>query len=141
MALSSAANSPRTAVSSSRSRRSVTPLTAECTMRTCAPSAQRSAATRAILVQLASVATLVPPNLRTIQAGGLRVTDSVLRAWRGLAARGNASVRPEPGAWSEQRELRFYYIGKMACGHLPDIGFVAGRKRRDSCGLRCALRG
>src|ERR1700719_2075493 len=65
------------AASRSRSRRSVMPVTAECTMSTRAPPAQRSAATHAMFVQLASVETLVPPNFMTIQAEGVRVTCSL----------------------------------------------------------------
>jgi hypothetical protein len=44
-------------------------------MSTRAPPAQRSAATRAMFVQLANVETLVPPNFMTIQAEGVRVTS------------------------------------------------------------------
>ena len=43
-------------------------------MSTRAPSARRAAATLAMLRQLASEETLVPPNLRTIQSDAVRVT-------------------------------------------------------------------
>ena len=52
------------------------PVTAECTISTRAPPARRSATMRAMLLQLARVETLVPPNFRTIQAEGA-VTDLV----------------------------------------------------------------
>src|SRR5256885_9310970 len=44
------------------------PVRAECTMTTRAPPALRAAATRAMLVQLASVETLVPPNIARVAA-------------------------------------------------------------------------
>ncbi len=43
-------------------------------MSTFAPPAARSAATFAMLRQLAREETLVPPNFRTIQAEGVRIT-------------------------------------------------------------------
>src|SRR6516164_3570371 len=43
-------------------------------MRTRAPPARRDATTHAMFVQLARLETLVPPNFRTIQAEGVRVT-------------------------------------------------------------------
>src|SRR5439155_24974 len=79
MARNSSSCASPVAASSSRSRRSVMPVTAECTMSRRAPPAQRLAATCAILVQLASVETLVPPNFRTIQAEGVRVTAGSFR--------------------------------------------------------------
>src|SRR4051812_36651756 len=62
------------AASSSFSRRSVMPVTAEWTISTRAPELRRSRVTFAMLLQLASDETLVPPNLRTIHAEGVRVT-------------------------------------------------------------------
>src|ERR1700722_12192060 len=62
------------AASSRRSRRSVIPVTAECTMSTRAPAARRARTMPAMFIQLARLDTLVPPNLRTIQAeGGVKV--------------------------------------------------------------------
>ncbi len=65
------------AESSSRSRRSVMPVMAECTINTRAPPAARRWATiLAMLRQLAREETLVPPNFRTIQAeaGSLQIS-------------------------------------------------------------------
>ncbi len=48
------------------------PLTAECTISTCAPSARRLRVTAAMLRQLGRLETLVPPNFSTIQGAALR---------------------------------------------------------------------
>ena len=58
----------------------MTPVTAECTINTRAPLSRRARTTFAMLSQLASDDTLVPPNLRTIHAEGVRVTDFFLAA-------------------------------------------------------------
>ena len=68
------------------------PETAECTMKTRAPAARRSAATRAMLVQLGRLETLVPPNFRMIQAEALRVTVKSSR--RADSGTGGAKNRP-----------------------------------------------
>src|SRR5690606_27212025 len=69
MADSTSSCSPASAVDSSFSRRSVMPLTAECTTSTFAPSAPRFFAMAAMLFQLGRFETLVPPNFSTIQRG------------------------------------------------------------------------
>src|SRR6185312_4541925 len=81
------------------SRRSVMPVTAECTMSTRAPSARRAAATLAMLRQLASEETLVPPNLRTIQSDAVRVTKVFPQASGG---EGDRRVRPRARPYVEQ---------------------------------------
>src|SRR5829696_7007215 len=52
------------------------PVSAECTTSTCAPLARRAATTAAMFRQLASVATLVPPNLSTIQGATACVMEN-----------------------------------------------------------------
>jgi hypothetical protein len=66
------------------------PVTAECTINTRAPPSTRLRVTWAMLRQLASDETLVPPNFRTIHAEGVRVTDSLPRARLPAAAAAEA---------------------------------------------------
>src|SRR5487761_1808052 len=93
MSLSSSSCASPRAAASNFSRRSVMPVTAECTMSTRAPSARRAAATLAMLRQLASEETLLTPNLRTIQSDAVRAT----RACRRQAAPGGGS--PDEASW------------------------------------------
>src|ERR1700761_6975060 len=64
-------------------------------MSTRAPPAARSLATFAMLRQLASEETLVPPNFRTIQADAVRVTANYLCRY-GLTLRANPPGRYTP---------------------------------------------
>ena len=66
------------------------PVTAECTISTRAPQRGGRGRLCAMLRQLASEETLVPPNFRTIHAEGVRVTEDFLAA-RAAAGLGEAA--------------------------------------------------
>src|SRR5580658_5476307 len=98
---------PRSADSISFSSLSVVPVTAEWTIKTRTPVSRRERVICAILRQLASEETLVPPNFRTTHCGKLRATMKCLD--RGPTAPHADLSAVGPGDSSD-------YLGNEVCG-------------------------